>query len=81
MRVQDLLWLWYNMVEESQDAWKEKKDATRRQQQRLLQPASVNESDRGGSSNDGNVFNGPITGHNVISGTRVTDGTANFYFS
>jgi len=81
VRVRDQLWLWYNMVEENEDAWKEKKDATRRQQQRLLQPASVNENDRGGGSYGGIVFNGPITGHNVVPGTHVTGGTANFNFS
>jgi len=69
------------MVEESQDAWKEKKDAAKRQQQRFIQPASVNRSGRGGVSYGSPVFNGPISGHNVIPGTQVTGGTANFNLS
>jgi protein SERAC1 len=81
VRVHDQLWLWYNMVEESQDAWKEKKVAAKRQQQRLLQPASVAESDLGGTSYSGPVFNGPISGRNVMPGMQVTGGTANFNFS
>ncbi|RAO73451.1 uncharacterized protein BHQ10_009463 [Talaromyces amestolkiae] len=80
VRVHDQLWLWYNAVEESQDAWKEKKDVAKRQQ-RLLQPVSVAESDRGGTPYRGPVFNGPIYGRNVTSGTQVTGGTANFNFS
>jgi protein SERAC1 len=80
-RVHDQLWLWCNMVEESQDAWGKEKDAAKRQQQRLLQPASATESDQGGTSYSGPVFNGPISGRNVIPGTQVTGGTANFHFS
>ena len=82
VRVHDQLWLWYNMAEESQDNWKEKKEAVKRQQQRLIQPTSVMESDYGESLYSGPVFNAPISGHNVISGTRVTGaGTTNFNFS
>ncbi|KAF1811247.1 hypothetical protein P152DRAFT_474853 [Eremomyces bilateralis CBS 781.70] len=78
VRVHDRLWLWYNTVEESQDSWKEKKDAAKRQHQQLLQPASVNESGRGEAANIGSVFNGPVSAHTMISGTQVTGGTANF---
>lgn len=81
VRVHDQLWLWYNMVEESQDVWKEQKVAAKRQQQRLLQPANVTERELGGTSYSGPVFNGPISGRNVIPGTQVTGGTANFNFS
>lgn len=81
VRVHDQLWLWYNAVEESQDTWKEKKDVEKEQQQSLLQPASVAESDRGGTPYRGPVFNGPIYGRNVTAGTQVTGGTANFNFS
>jgi hypothetical protein len=78
VRVHDQLWLWYNIVEKSQDAWKEKKDVARRQQQRLLQPAT--ESDRGGVSYGGVVFNGPVSADRMMTGTQVTGGTANFDF-
>lgn len=79
MRVHDQLWLWYNMVEESQNAWKEKMDAARRQQQqRLLQPAG-DESDRGGGSYGGVVFNGPISARKMMAGTQI-NGTANIDF-
>lgn len=81
VRVHDQLWLWYNMVEESQDAWREKKNTTKRQQQHLLQPASINESDRGQISYSGAMFNGPISGRNVIAGTQVTGGITNFNLS
>lgn len=81
VRVHDQLWLWYNMVEESQDAWKEKRVAAKGQQQSLLQSASVTESGRGEISHGGPVFNGPISGHNVIPGQHITGGTANFNFS
>ena len=80
VRVRDQLWLWYNKVEENQDAWNEKKAAGKRQQQRLLQPVSVPERDNGGMGSSRFVFNGPITGDKVISGTYVTGSgtTANF---
>ena len=81
LRVHDQLWLWYNTVEESQDAWKGKKDAAKIQHQCLLQSAGVTESDLGGASYSGPVFNGPISGRNVIPGTHVTGGTANLNFS
>jgi hypothetical protein len=80
VRVHDQLWLWYNMVEENQDAWKEKKDTARKQQQRLLQPASVNESDREENSYGSAVFNGPISAQKMMAGTQVNGGTANFDF-
>lgn len=81
VRVHDQLWLWYNMVEESQDARKEKKDAAKGQQQRFLQSASVTKSHGEGTSYSGPVFNGPISGRNVIPGTHVAGGTVNFNFS
>jgi protein SERAC1 len=80
VRVHDRLWLWYNMVEESQDEWKEKKYTVKRQQQRLLQHSS--NSSHGETSYHGPVFNGSISGHNLIAGPHVTGGsTANFNFS
>ncbi|KAH8731953.1 Alpha/Beta hydrolase protein [Phaeosphaeriaceae sp. PMI808] len=81
VRVQDRLWLWYNTVEENQDAWKEKKEAAKRQQQRLLQPTSPTENDHRGTLYSGFTFNAPISGRNVISGTQVTGGTTNFNLS
>ncbi|KAH8683389.1 Alpha/Beta hydrolase protein [Tricladium varicosporioides] len=78
VRVRDQLWLW---VEDSQDAWKEKKDAAKRQEQRPLLPTSVTESDRERTSYIAPVFNGPISGRNVISGAQITGGTVNFNFS
>jgi hypothetical protein len=42
--------------------------------------ASTTNGSRGVLYN-GPVFNGPISGHNVIPGTQVTGGTANFNFS
>lgn len=80
VRVHDQLWFWYDIVEESQDAWKEKKDAAKRQQKHLLQPASATESNRGVTSYGGPVFNGPISGRNVIPGTQATGGTTNISF-
>lgn len=58
IRVRGQLWLWYNNVEESQDAWKEKKAAAKKQQQRHLQSASVTESNRGETSHSGPVHHG-----------------------
>jgi hypothetical protein len=69
------------MVEESQDAWKEKQGAAKGQQQRLPQPPSVTEGNCGGNVHSGSIFNGPISGRNVIAGTHVAGGTTNFNFS
>jgi hypothetical protein len=81
IRVRDQIWLWYNMIEEGQDAKKETQFAPKAQQQRLPQPTSVTESELGGTSYSGSVFTGPISGRNVIPGTQVTGGTVNFNFS
>ncbi|KAF2200063.1 hypothetical protein GQ43DRAFT_441917 [Delitschia confertaspora ATCC 74209] len=43
--------------------------------------SSPNGSGRGKDSYHGPVFNGPISGHNVIPGPQVTGGTATFNFS
>jgi hypothetical protein len=81
IRVHDQIWLWYNTIEEGQDANKETNFDPKRQQQRPLRPTSVAEGELGGTSYSGLVFNGPISGRNVIPGTQVTGGTANFNFS
>jgi hypothetical protein len=46
-----------------------------------LGASTDDEKGRGGTVYNGTVFNGPISGHNVIPGTTVTGGTANFNFS
>lgn len=79
VRVRDQLWLWYNMVKENQDAWKEKKVAAKRQH--LRQPASAVESNNGGNISGGSVFNGPTTAHNMMAGTYFEGSTTTFNFS
>ncbi|KAH8742932.1 hypothetical protein BGZ57DRAFT_936852 [Hyaloscypha finlandica] len=49
----------------------------------VSEPESASISDgvgRGGTSYNGPVFNGPISGRYVIPGTQVTGGAANFNF-
>ena len=80
VRVQNQLWHWYNTVEENQEAWKKKQVSGGKQQQQL-QPVNATESNNGENLYGGSVFNGTITGHNVIAGTRVDRSTATFNFS
>lgn len=56
-------------------------DAVKVQQRRLLQSDIVTQSDGEGTPSSGPIFNGPISGRNVLPGTHVTAGTVNFNFS
>jgi hypothetical protein len=73
IRVRDQLWLWYNMIEESQTARKEESIPAKMQEQRLIQPGSVAEIEGGES-----LYSGPVHyGSGDSNGIYAEGGTLN----